>query len=446
MDVYNFQFVERYHGFWRIKGDRGKSIYGILTIVDDNISLELVGQNLPAKQIHYSFINEIRGYAFYKDNDKNRHGYHFILKELEYRTYSVFGDHMTNATYDVNYLYVSDRKNYKTEKILSCCVRNGIMDSWVSNITIKSCNFDFDKIHFEYQQSKPMNLFRSNDKRVYLYFGYDYNYPDKKGFRLNHKTFLNIEFEKQKSFYDSLRLSSSIHWFFALLWNNTTPPDYFCFRTREGQFIFKESNKHSNKYTHREYSLRTDINDYPEDMFPHFFEKWFQILKSNFQPIESFFETFENEYMNPSSMIKNYLTVMDGMIPNEKTEKIEVVKGCSVILDKVSTHISKKEIKLLRNLFYKPEPFTLKEKIDLVLGNLNSYVDINKEVDFSTKVVNTRNVLTHPHKRTNNVYSKEQYRDLAYCLESLIKAFLLLQISIPSEIARKTIGKITCPQ
>lgn len=446
MDVYNFRFVERYNGFWKIKGNRGKSIYGILTIGDDNISLELVGQNLPAKHIHNSFVNEIRGYAFYKDNDNNRHGYHFILKELEYRTHSVFGDHMTNTVYDVKYLYVSDRKNFKTEKILSCCVRNGIMDSWVSNITINSCKFDFSKIHFEYQQNKPINLFCSKDKRIYLYFGYDYYFPDKKGFRLNHKSFLNIEFEKRTTFYESLTLLISIHWFFTLIWNNFTPPDYFCFRNREGQFIFKESNRHSYKYISKNYSLRAEINDYPEDMFPHFFEKWFQNLESNYQPIESFFETVENEYMNPSSMIKNYLTVIDGMIPNEKTEKIEVVKGCSAILEKVSSQISKKEIKLLRSLMYKAEPFTLKEKIDFVLGNVSSYVELKLEELFSTKVVNTRNVLTHPHKRTNNVYGKEQYRDLAYCLESLIKAFLLLQISIPSDIARKTIGKITSPQ
>ena len=143
--------------------------------------------------------------------------------------------------------------------------------------------------------------------------------------------------------------------------------------------------------------------------------------------------------------IKNLLTVIDGLIPNEKAEKVEVAKGCSALLNKVSMHINNKEKKLLKSLMFKAEPFTLKEKIDKALGDLSSYVELKIEEGFSIKVVNTRNVLTHPHKRTNNVYSKEQYRDLTFCLESLIRAFLLLQINMPSDIARKTVGAITSP-
>ena len=114
MDVYNFRFAEQYNGFWKIKGSRGKSIYGILSIRDGNITLELVGQNLPTEQIPYSFVNEIRGYAYFKESEQKKNCYHFILKDIECRSYSVFGDRMVKTIYDVSYLYVSDRKNFKT--------------------------------------------------------------------------------------------------------------------------------------------------------------------------------------------------------------------------------------------------------------------------------------------------------------------------------------------
>ena len=446
MDVYNFRFAEQYNGFWKIKGSRGKSIYGILSIRDGNITLELVDQNLPTEQNPYSFVNEIRGYAYFKESEQKKNCYHFILKDIECRSYSVFGDRMVKTIYDVSYLYVSDRKNFKTNRIRSCCIRNGLMESWVSNITLNSCSFDDTKdIRFGYKQSEPLNLYYSTFERIYLYFSYDYNLPDKNGFRLANKTFLNVEFKKVNHFVDSLNTLSSVHWFFSLIWNNSASPDYFCFRTRDGQFIFKESNKHSFRFTPNDTLIRNNLSDFPEGIFSVLFEKWFLSLKSNYQPIESFFEVVYNDYMNPSSKIKNLLTVIDGLIPNEKAEKVEVAKGCSALLNKVSMHINNKEKKLLKSLMFKAEPFTLKEKIDKALGDLSSYVELKIEEGFSIKVVNTRNVLTHPHKRTNNVYSKEQYRDLTFCLESLIRAFLLLQINMPSDIARKTVGAITSP-
>ena len=292
-----------------------------------------------------------------------------------------------------------------------------------------------------------MTFFQIDLNRIYLNFGYDYNYPDKKGFKLAHKSFLNVEFDGLKHFDVALNVLNSIHWLFSIIWYNNSSPEYFCFRTREGQFIFKESRKYSYKYTTKNNSIRTDIEDYGEELFSDLFRKWFLVLDSDFSSVESFFESLDNDYMNPSAKIKNYTTVIDGLIKSEKTDLVEVELGCSDLIEKVSEHINKKELKLLKRFLYKHEPFTLKEKLEKIVSELNSYVELNIEDDFSSKVVNTRNILTHVrlHRRTDKVYKKEQYRDLGLCLESLIIAYLLLQIGVSSEIARKTIGTITSP-
>lgn len=449
MDVYNFQFAEKYQGFWKIKGSRRKPLAGILSIKNDVISLEVTGQNIQTRNWAVPYITAIEGYAFYKDENEKNHDYHFILKGLNFRSRSVFGKHMFNASYDVNILFVSDKKGFRTEKIRSCCIRNGLMDKWVSDITINSCSFEFPpNLQFKYKQSESMTLFQSGENKIFLYFGYDFNYPDRKGFRLTNKSFLNVEFEGLKYFDESLSILSSIHWLFSIVWNNNSSPEYLCFRTNDGQFLYKESRKYSYKYTTKNNSISTDVNDFDGRAFPDLFRTWFLVLESNLSSVESFFETLDNDFMNPSSRIKNYTTVIDGLVKSEKTELVEVEHGCSDLIEKVSGYINKKESKLLKRFLFKHEPFTLKEKLEKVLCELNSFVEVIVEDDFCLKVVNTRNILTHGRvrKRADKIYKKEQYRDLALCLESLIMAYLLQQIGMPSEIAKKIIRTISSPK
>ena len=139
MDVYNFRFGEQYQGFWKIKGSRRKPLAGVMTIKDDVISLEVTGQDVLINKWTVTYIPTIEGYAFYQDENRKNNAYHLVLKGLILKSHSLFGERMFNATYDVNILFISDKKNFKTDGIRSCCIRNGLMDSWVSNITINSC-------------------------------------------------------------------------------------------------------------------------------------------------------------------------------------------------------------------------------------------------------------------------------------------------------------------
>ena len=449
MDVYNFQFAEKYQGFWKIKGSRRRPLAGVLTIKNDVISLEVIGQDVLIKNWAVSYIPVIEGYAFYKDENQKNHDYHFILKGLSFKKHSVFGDHMLNAEYDVRVILVSDKKKLETDRVRSCCIRNGLMDSWVKDITINSYSFEFPpNLQLKYKQSESLVLYQTKSNRIYLYFGYDYNFPDKNGFRLAHKSFLNVEFDGLKHFDESLISLLSIHWLFSLIWNNNSSPEYLCFRTQKGQFLYKESRKYTYKYSLKSGSISTDVTDFDEVAFPELFRKWFLVLESNLSSVESIFETLDNDFMNPSSKIKNYTTAIDGLVKSEKTESVEVEQGCSDLIEKVSGYINKKEAQLLKRFLFKHEPFTLKEKLEKILGDLNSYIELNVEDGFSSKVVNTRNILTHGRirKKADKIYKKEQYRDLALCLESLVMAYLLQQIGIPSETAKKITGTVSSPK
>ena len=58
----------------------------------------------------------------------------------------------------------------------------------------------------------------------------------------------------------------------------------------------------------------------------------------------------------------------------------------------------------------------------------------------------TRNLLTHTKSSGKDVFHKEQYRDVAFCLEDLIMAYILFKIGVPKEIAKKILNsEITMP-
>ena len=73
---------------------------------------------------------------------------------------------------------------------------------------------------------------------------------------------------------------------------------------------------------------------------------------------------------------------------------------------------------------------------------LSEYVPINLEQDFCPKTIETRNLITHSKENSNDVFKKEQYRDVVFCLEDIIKAYILKNIGVPQDVAKKIISKI----
>jgi hypothetical protein len=54
--------------------------------------------------------------------------------------------------------------------------------------------------------------------------------------------------------------------------------------------------------------------------------------------------------------------------------------------------------------------------------------------------------LTHTKASGKDVFQKEQYRDVAFCVDDLIRAYILFEIGVPKEIAKKILpSKISMP-
>ena len=73
---------------------------------------------------------------------------------------------------------------------------------------------------------------------------------------------------------------------------------------------------------------------------------------------------------------------------------------------------------------------------------LSEYTNIALPPDFCQRTVETRNLLTHTNSSGKDVFHKEQYRDVAFCLDDLIRAYILFKIGVPTKIARKILPSI----
>ena len=71
---------------------------------------------------------------------------------------------------------------------------------------------------------------------------------------------------------------------------------------------------------------------------------------------------------------------------------------------------------------------------------LKEYVKVDTEPNFCMKVIETRNVITHPKSMGKDVFSKEQYIDVAYCLEDIIRAYILYRIGVANKLALKILS------
>ena len=448
MNNYNFEFADAYLGYWNIP-NIGRKIPGTLYVAQHSIQLELFWNN--AITVNWNVVSSATGYAYTEINNREN-CYYFVLKGLQLTFYSRFGRHQSKYKLDVNHFFMSDRPRLSTSGIINCCIRTHLMDKWVWDYTQSSYS-DFlpfkknDVIEIKYQAKPSLTLLESTLYELYIKFSNGAYTPNAAGFCMSTHSFLNLRLKKKEKFDDALDLSESVIWLFSLLWNNQFNPDFIEFRTSKARFIYKQSDRYRYKYRDvNNNSLSTYISDFDEEELSVIIEKWFRFVEKEPFSIENFFETQYNEHLSPSAKIKNYMSVIDGLIVGEKAEEIEVEHGFADLLEKISKHINRKEYKMLHRQMFRPKPFTLKNKLSKVIEVLDSYVELDIEDDFCSKAVKTRNILTHVHTKAGKFYIKEQYICLASCLELLIMAFFLQQIGVSTKIAKKIIGIISSPK
>ena len=81
----------------------------------------------------------------------------------------------------------------------------------------------------------------------------------------------------------------------------------------------------------------------------------------------------------------------------------------------------------------------IKVRFQKLIDSLMVVLPQNINSDFVTKVVNTRNNITHPNTDETNCFSKEQYEDVAYKLTQVIRAYMLKEIGVDDNMIIKII-------
>ncbi len=445
MDNYSFQFADSYLGFWNIP-QLGRKIPGTLFIEKHSIRLELFWNNVSAANV--STISSATGYA-YSEIDNRKLCFYFALKGLRLTYSSWFGHHQSKYKWDVDHFFMSDKPRFSINGILNSCIRTHLMDKWVWDYTKESYSDlwpfrENDGIELKYQAKPSLALFESTSHNLYIKFGHGAHTPNALGFDMSTNSFLNLNLKKKHSFYDALDLTESMIWLFSLLWNNQFSPEFIEFRTAKSKFIYKQSDRYSYRYRDvSNNSIVTSISSFDKDELSTIIEKWFCFVEEEKSSMSTFFETQFNEHTTPATKIKNYVSVIDGLTRNVRVPSSGQIsdqtrlKKFDSSFKKIKKVLSPKEYNEIKMAILRESPAELKPRFSNLMVILKEYVKVDIESDFCMKVIETRNIITHPKSMGKDVFSKEQYIDVAYCLEDIIRTYMLYKIGISSEIALK---------
>ena len=330
------------------------------------------------------------------------------------------------------------------------------MDKWVWDYTQGSYHSmwpfkENDAIELKYQSKPSMTLFESESYELYLKFGYESQTPNASGFKMSTNCFLNLTSKKKQKFYDALDLTESVIWLFSLLWNNQFNPEFIEFRTEKTKFIYKQSDRYSYKYHDIvNNAISTLISDFNKEELLAVMTKWFSYYEEEKPTISTFFETQFNEHTTPSTLIKNYMSVIDGLTRNQisptsgQTSDSKRLKKFEPSFRKIKAVLTPKEFNEIKMAIIRESPTDLKPRFSHLIETLSGFIDIDLDTDFCMKAVETRNLITHPKSMGKEIFGKEQYRDVAYCLEDIIRACILYDLGLSKDLAKKIVKGISC--
>ncbi len=456
MNNYSFQFAQAYQGYWCIP-ILGNDIPGILYIEKYGIHLDLFWNNT-SMVVGKLELETATGYAYAKD-ESNKSCYYFTLNELFCTNASWFGNKQSQYKFDVVSFSISDVKDVVKDSIRNICIRTILLDKWVYDYTKSNFYYNIpssnqETLKMEYTPKHSLVLCKTESMRVYISFGFGVTTPSYSGYSMTTRSFLNIEFKNVVSFDEAFNTSEHFIWLLTLLWNNMFFPDFVAFKTSESDFTYKQSNRYSRKYHDGENTTTiTDITDFPINNFSSIIKKWITMIDLFNDPLSTFFETKYNGHMSSLSVIKNYISTIDGLSMDLQSPlNGQIIKGKQKQkIDNILTKIEKKLVELelckddfnkLKSAALRDNKKALKERFSCLLRAIDNYVECDLEQDFSEKVINTRNYYTHLKDKKDLSYSKSQFWDLTQCLDKIITAYILNTIGVESKTAKKIVRKI----
>ena len=111
-----------------------------------------------------------------------------------------------------------------------------------------------------------------------------------------------------------------------------------------------------------------------------------------------------------------------------------------MILEKTVSCLSKSEQKQLEQALLYSKGIQLKPRFEKLIEEVKDLLPNNVNSDFIEKIINTRNVITHPNTNEDYILNNNEYEDAIYKLTQIIRSFLLRRIGVNNSEIKKIIA------
>lgn len=463
MNDYDFIVEGTYEGNWEFPMCK-ENAYGTLIIEKEFMTLRILISN--SIQWKWKETLNIKGRAFkQKRNEKQRIcEFDFLLRDLRILKYTNSESTFHELIFDVREAYMSINSNIDFNSINNCIVRTELLDKWCWEYIKDSFVHTFQSAGYEqnlmYKQKEYYTCFEDKKSKVLLYFGTQTRFPSVNGFHIINKCFLNINFNSKTKFNDAYIFAERVCYLFFLLWGVAYEPEYIEFRTDKNKFFYinKGETKYLNRFEKTELEPLTELTDFKSEQLNKVFNKWLKLFDKKHEALVLYSETILNDRLSPQNVIKNLLSVIDGLTEEVKTEgkskSPRRERTINTLLEKCS-QLTKTEKNIIKTGFLRETGSELKPRFKELLLEIrgyppyeyikNSLVELKKGIteekqkdgiifDFADNIVDTRNYLTHPKNYRGNIIPTEKYSEYAYILKKILQAYLMQKINVPKKI------------
>lgn len=448
MDRFDFRFEPRYVGLWHLPNNPDTLYSGTLFLEKQNIYLELYFQNL-GKGLPEE-IDFLYGTTYSIDEIAEKENLEKIaLQNLSLVRYKHFEGGLKHYKYEVKLFYIYQNE-LSFNDIKAIKIRMPILDEWASEYLAKGFHDVENTIPdpklniITYYPPSPYFLQTSEDVDICIVPTFCRKISDFSQ-SITQQANLGITFKKHKNFTESKDSILKFCNLLYLLTNRIFSFEYITFYNKN-KFVYKVNEKFYYRYidTPSGISPQTRLSDFSSEMIKKIFSKWNKLYENYGDAINSFYETQSNLYLPPSSQIRNYISFIDSVTKNFKGEvtidlSTKRAKQVKEILEKVDNVLESKDKNALRMWLLRSNGKEIKVRFQKLIDSLIMVLPPNINSDFVTKVVNTRNNITHPNTDEINCFTKEQYEDVAHKLTQVIRAYMLKEIGVEDNMIRKII-------
>ena len=459
----DFTVEGTYEGNWKFSMCN-EFVYGTLIIEKDYITLRVLASKGSLRT--WRETRNVVGKAFKPQNDGGSKDceFYFSLQGLQVLQFGSPSSSYHEIRFDVQEVFLSIKPDIDFSAINSCIIRTELLDKWcwghIENSFVHNINNAGCKQSLRYKQKKPYTCFRDKESKVLLYFGTKTIHPSINGFHIMNKCFLNIFFNNKQNFEFAYTFAERICCFFSLLWNVAYAPEYIEFRTNDNKFIYinKSDVKCVNGLRKIEKVLFSQLTDFTPKQLYIMLKKWLELFESKQEALTLYSESTLNERLPSKNVIKNLLSVVDGLTEPAKTDgttnnsrkRLEIetyLRKC--------TELTRNEKNIIKTGFLRETGSELKPRLRQLLLEMEEYPPFeyiktqlseedtisnqdNKPIfEFVENVVDTRNFLTHPKYPKENIIPTKKYAEYAYILQKIAQVYLLQKINAPKDIICK---------